>query len=142
MNTEPQKSEMPELHDKLQSGRLVIGLSSAIPGFIKKDPKHKAISFAPYYSRDRWIDLPIAIIQELPNEQPLDHLPLSFALKPGSKKEEVLINIIGALTNTAPMMAKGNGTSKSNGSSAVSNAESGMCRRCALGDGFCVDCYL
>lgn len=145
MNAEPRISEESELHEKLQSGQLIIGLSSAIPGFIKKNPSQNAISFAPFFARDSWVDLPIAIIQELvptPNGGPKEHIPLSLALKPGGKKEKVLLDIIDALSQTPMAKAKGNGTAKTNGSLSVSSSENGVCRRCAMGDEFCVDCYL
>jgi hypothetical protein len=146
MNTEIRKSEKTELHDKLQSGQLVIGLSSAIPGFIKKSPANNAISFAPFFIRDRWVDLPIAIIQELvpaPNSQMLkEHLPLSFALKPGEKKERVLMDIIDVLTKPVPTRANGTGMIKATGSAPLSSSENGICRKCSMGDEFCVDCYL
>ncbi len=143
MNTELKKFEVSDIHEKFQSGQLVIGLSSAIPGFVKQDPNHKAISFAPYYARDSWIDLPIAIIQELPstaNGKPKEHLPISFALKPGGKKEKALIDIIGALARAEPGPANGNGTAA--GSPLSSASECGFCRCCKMGDEFCVDCYL
>lgn len=135
MNTEAQKHQTIDLRDRLQSGELVIGLSSAIPGFIKENPARKAISFAPFYVRDKWVDLPIAIIQEIPQEP---KLPLSFSLKPGSRKEKVLIDIIGALANTVPMRAGGNGSLRKD----AATAECGACSRCAVGDEYCVDCYL
>jgi hypothetical protein len=143
MSTELKKFEVSDIHEKLQSGQLVIGLSSAIPGFIKEDPNRKAISFAPYYARDRWIDLPIAIIKELPptsNGKPKEHLPVSFELKSGGKREKVLIDIIGALTRADQGPANGKGTMAS--SSLPSASENGICRCCKMGDEFCVDCYL
>jgi hypothetical protein len=137
MNTELQKSEFSDFQEKIQSGQLVIGLSSAIPGFIKKDPNQTTFFFAPFYARERWVNLPIGIVQEQP-----EHLPLSFSLKPGGRKEKVLEQLIDALAQTAPTQVKGNGADKANGSSAKLTAECGTCARCPLGDGFCVDCYL
>jgi hypothetical protein len=127
MNVDLQKSEVSELREKLQSGRLVIGLSSAIPGFIKKDPNQDAISFAPFYARDSWVKLPVAIIQkEVPaqNSKPKEHL--SFTLKPGPRKEKVLAELIDALTHANSPAA----------------SELSVCGRCKLGDSSCVDCFL
>jgi len=143
MNTEPQKFEKSELHEKLQSGQLVIGLSSAIPGFVKKQPTHNIISFAPFFARDRWVDFPVAIVQELTpasNGMYKEHLPLSIALKPEGRKEKILMEIIGAMAHSAPGQI--NKTAKTNGPSSLDISESGICRQCQMGDECCVDCYL
>jgi len=100
MSADLQKFDVSELHEKLQSGRLVIGLSSAIPGFIRKDPGPGSVYFAPFYARDSWVKLPVAIIQEevpASNARPAGHL--SFTLKPGARKEKVLAELIDALTH-------------------------------------------
>ncbi|NLT66135.1 MAG: hypothetical protein GXX84_05980 [Acidobacteria bacterium] len=140
------KLDVSELPETLQSGELVIGLSSAIPGFIKRNVTHSAISFAPFFMRDHWIDLPIATVQELspaPNANPMEK-GISLALRPGGNNEKVLMDLIGALATNAGglKVARGNGKAESAAIPESSSAEHGICRNCKRGDEYCVDCFL
>jgi hypothetical protein len=137
MKSELQKFESAELSEILQSGELVVGLSSAIPGFIRKSLSQNAISFAPYYMRDYWVDLPSAIIREVApkNGASGENRSVSIALRPGVIKEQVLAQIIAALAPSHNMV-------KARGVSSSGSTESGICCSCKKGDKYCVDCFL
>jgi hypothetical protein len=137
MKSELQKSENAGLSEMLQSGKLVVGLSSAIPGFIRRNLSQNAISFAPFYMRDSWVDLPAAIVMEVaPTSGASEESPaFSIALRHGVAKEQILAQIIEALGPAHNMM-------KARGASAPGGAESGICSSCKQGDKDCVDCFL
>ncbi len=140
MKTATRKARNSDLHP-VQNGELIIGMSSAIPGFIKKSTAQNAISFAPFYLRDHWVDLPTAIIRKtapVSNGNSKNQKSVAFALRPGNEK--VLIDIIGALTRTP--LARSNGTARAKDPSVGGNGPSGICCSCTRGDAYCVDCYL
>jgi hypothetical protein len=126
MKSELHMYECPEM---LQTGELVVGLSSTIPGFIRKSSSQSAISFAPFYMRNQWVDLPMAIISNMVPANGSAETRLSIALRPGSKRDKILAEIIAAL-------APNSGAANANG------AGQGICCNCKLGGPDCVDCFL
>jgi hypothetical protein len=138
-------SHLIESSEDLQRGKLIVGLSSAIPGLVRKSAQLDMISFAPFFMCDNWISLPIATVQELAPKSfgQREAGEISFRLKPGRNHGKILMNIINALANGARDGKKiDGGMVETPVASSVGAAERGICANCPRLGEQCVDCFV
>lgn len=139
MKSQPQEFRKAEFSESLQSGELILGASSVIPGFIRENARRNAVSFAPFFVRDCWVSLPNATIRRVSGAASGSvgqTASVCVTLK-SADSEQILLDLVGALAYTTTMRSR-------EGAAACSRdeAESGECCRCPHANPFCVDCYL
>lgn len=145
MKIQPRQSRQADVSERLQSGELIIkassGGSSVIPGFVRENAHRNSVSFAPFFVRECWVNLPNATIRTIRRVPAVRTDPPSVCvtLKSGDS-EQVLLDLIGALAYATATRSRENPDGAADHSR--TEAESGQCRRCASSKEFCVDCYL